>query len=518
MGASIAIDGPASLPKTNRPRNQKISPGNEKRKTNAKTTVPNKPTFPDELGASLAEQLCTRPTPFNSSKTLTERLESAKIRQTSEIIPISGSSTRHNTEKEFSDTSSERSQSSDSTRARNKDLSSTKTVREVFHLDDFAALAALQRLILTYGKVSHMGILDKSYSFFVTKDRQAALYYKVKDHIAVMGGDPLCPPERYSDLLSEFEKWRKSLNLGIACLGAGEEFAVFARRNKWVTMCFATDRVLNPMTNPVLHSNSGKSIARNVKKLLDVKGAGIKVEAYTPTLGRDMQLEEQLLNVYDEWRDDRNNNRKGQAYITVYDPFGLPDLMTYVYTRGFDGVPNGFAALRTLGSNSGYHLDPYVASPGAPKGITDLLLYSTMALLNTAKVSYLSLGYEPLDKLGTIHGMPKALANISRKVHKKIFQEVHVSGKKGYHDKFHPDETQQSNLYLVFPPGIPSLKHMSAVAHVANIKIRQAMLARSPSPRTNKDDAETERRMSEIVEIFRKKINGGPFRESTPST
>jgi lysylphosphatidylglycerol synthetase-like protein (DUF2156 family) len=105
----------------------------------------------------------------------------------------------------------------------------------------------------------------------------------------------------------------------------------------------------------------------------------------------------------------------------------LPELMTYIYTKDQSGAPNGFAALRILGANKGYHLDPYVATPGAPKGITDLLLYGAMSLLNAAKISYLSLGYEPLDDLGDITGIPKVVAKASRRVHKRIFQGASCS-------------------------------------------------------------------------------------------
>ena len=115
--------------------------------------------------------------------------------------------------------------------------------------------------------------------------------------------------------------------------------------------------------------------------------------------------------------------------------------MTYIYSKDQNGVPNGFATLRILGANKSYHLDPYIATPGALKGITDLLLYTTMALLDTTKVSYLSLGYEPTDDLGEITSMPKSVAKFSRKVHKRIFQGLHVAGKKDFHDKFRPDES-----------------------------------------------------------------------------
>lgn len=398
----------------------------------------------------------------------------------------------------------------------------SKKIREVFDLNDFTALASLQELIGRYGRVSHMGILDPSYTFFITKDRTAALYYKVKNKIAVVGGDPLCPPQLFPRILTEFEKFRKKAGLGIAFMGAGETFVKYVQKEKWTTMCFATERVLNPMTNPVLHSNAGKSITRNSRNLLDPKKEGLTLEVYTPLLGKNAHLQQQLVNVYEEWRDHRNDSKRPQAYITVYDPFALPELMTYIYTKDRAGIPNGFAALRILGSNKGYHLDPYVALPGAPKGITDLLLYGAMALLNTAKVTYLSLGYEPLDDLGEISGMHESMAKISRKVHKKIFQGLHVAGKKDYHDKFHPDESQQSNLYLVFPPGLPSIRQMSGVVHVANIKMREVIFGMGVSGSKGEDkegkksaevvgenEGKNEERLAPPASVIRKRSQDG---------
>jgi hypothetical protein len=118
-------------------------------------------------------------------------------------------------------------------------------------------------------------------------------------------------------------------------------------------------------------------------------------------------------------RHHRNGSKRLHAYITVYGPFVLPDLMTYLYNKDRNCVPNGFAALRMLGANRGYHVDPYVAAPGAPKGITDLLLYGAIALLSAAKIAHLSLGYEPLDDIGEITGMPSSFSNVSRKAYRR---------------------------------------------------------------------------------------------------
>ena len=59
-------------------------------------------------------------------------------------------------------------------------MTASRRSPNTFTLGDFAALAALESLAERYGRVSHMGILDPSYTFFINQARTAALYYKSK--------------------------------------------------------------------------------------------------------------------------------------------------------------------------------------------------------------------------------------------------------------------------------------------------------------------------------------------------
>jgi hypothetical protein len=98
-----------------------------------------------------------------------------------------------------------------------------------------------------------------------------------------------------------------------------------------------------------------------------------------------------------------------------------------------------------------------------------------MALLNAAGCTYLSLGYEPLTESGVISGMPKWIQNLTRKTHKSVYGGLKVSGKKGYYDKWCPDEQQKTGLHLIFPAGTPGVQDIVAVMHFANISIRGLM-------------------------------------------
>lgn len=357
---------------------------------------------------------------------------------------------------------------------------STAATGAVFCLDDFSTMSAIQRLTAQYGRVAHMGILDHSYRFFVNQSRTGALSFKVRNHVAIVGGDPLCEPHMIPSLLAEFATYRRKHHWGLAFMGASGAFVRdYAQLQGWTTIRFGTERVLNPQTNDVLLERSGKRITVQNRQLLNRAKGGVSLGVYAPAAhGTDAQLEADLVGIYDAWRAERNTTAGPQAFITVYDPFALPALMTFVYSRGPDGRINGFAALRRLG-DGGYHIDPCIAAPGAAKGISDLLIVSAMALLHRAGVSYLGFGFEPVHALAPedITGMKGPLASLTRSLYSHTFRRLPLHGKKAYHAKFRPDEEQDCGLYIVFPGGIPGPRQFLGMLHMANISLRKILWA-----------------------------------------
>ena len=371
-----------------------------------------------------------------------------------------------------------------------------RTNANVFTLDDVPTIEIIRRLAEQYGRISHMGILDRSYSIFLNNARTAALSFKVQNKVAIVQGDPLGDPSSFKDLLAEFARYRKRFRWSIAFMGASGPFVDFAKGRHWTTLQFCKERVLNPMNNDVLFERSGKRIIVQNRQLLDPAKGGITMGIYAPSHDDDFGLQRDLIQIYDAWRLERNRSTTPQAFITVYDPFAIPDLMTYIYTRGPDGVPNGFAALRKIGAKEGYHIDPCIAAPGAPRGISDLLVFAAMAVLNRAGVPYLSFGFEPLDALGEITGMRGPVRKATRALYQHFFQRLPFGGKKGYHDKFRPDEFQESKLYLIFPARVPSARHAAAMTHMANVSIRKLIFGEGKTPDKNwttKQERDTEK-------------------------
>jgi Phosphatidylglycerol lysyltransferase, C-terminal len=425
----------------------------------------------EKLGRDLVDQLVStacQADPLGLPRTLDPQHRS-KVQQTTKTMTTTVQCTTATTEETTPKSNTSRGQDSASDQSRLK--FDHQKGGSVFSLDDVSAIAAVEALIDRFGKVSHMGILDKSYSFFVSENRDTALIFKVSDRVAVVGGDPLCELEKYDTVMAAFADYRKQFNWGIAFLGATLNFARYAQNKKWVTMQFGIERVLNPMTNPLLLETGGgkRMISQNRQLLRGNMTLGI----YRPTQKLDLALQKQLANIYETWCHHRNEQLNVKAYITVYDPFAISALMTYIYVKDADGSPCGFAALRKV--VDGYHIDPCISLPGSPRGVTELLIFSAMSLLHKAGVSYLSLGFEPSVELGEITGIVKPIEVLTRSMHRRAYRSLPIKGKRAFYDKFRPDKEQQGDLYLVVPGHVPSWKHIKAIMHVTNISISKLL-------------------------------------------
>ncbi|OOG00563.1 hypothetical protein ASPCADRAFT_202406 [Aspergillus carbonarius ITEM 5010] len=345
-------------------------------------------------------------------------------------------------------------------------------------------LSTISHLAALHSQVSHMGLLDPSYSLFLNTTHTAALCFKILHKTAIISGDPISHPTDIASLLAEFQTYRKAHHLGIAFLGASPILTQYAHTHNqhWTMLHFGKERVLNPTTNAILHEQTGKRILLQNKHLLNPTKGGLTLDIHVPTHNKendqDKDLEHSLQNIYNTWRSARNSSATPQAFITAYDlfPTTTSPLMTYIYARNPAGDPIAFAALRYLGAKKGYHIDPCIADPSAPKGTTDLLLFSAMALCRTAGVSYLSIGYEPFEDLGEVTGLPGPLERVARRMYRFAFGRLPLAGKKAYHDKWRPDEGLEDPLYIVFPGGgVPDVRGVVALMHVANVRIRRVV-------------------------------------------
>ncbi|KAF4439563.1 hypothetical protein F53441_12549 [Fusarium austroafricanum] len=351
--------------------------------------------------------------------------------------------------------------------------------------------AAFDHAYRYYARTSHMGILDPAYKVFVSQNGYGSLIYKIQARTVVVAGDPLCPQECLKPLFSELRHFRWARGLSLAFLGISEDFAKYAQEQGWATMHFGHETVFNPLTNKVLQKKAGKRMLAQNKQLLDPKRGGLSIHLYCPSINEaDSELENKLQRLYDDWRQQRNEKcGSSQAFVTVYDLFSYPESTIFLYTTDSNGQINGLATLRELGAQSGYHLDPCIASQDAPRGITDLLIVTAMELLKNSEISYMTLGIEPLDEVQEVTGQSKFMSQMWKRGYNQMIQSVPVTGKAAYFKKFYPDESQTSKLYICMPSkGIP-LRRSIALLQFANMNVKQLFTHASGGERNEEKQA-----------------------------
>lgn len=336
----------------------------------------------------------------------------------------------------------------------------------IFNIKDDRIAKVLENLIAEFGRGTHSSFLDDTYSIYLRDDDRAAVCFKVIKKIAVMYGDPLCAAIEVQHVFEQFRSFCKRQHCHLVVVGAGQALGTYAKTQRWRTVEFAVEQVLNPVTNSVLDETSGKTIRRTNRKLV---AGGVKLHLYEPRRGIQPQLEQELMEVYHAWREDRRRRNAPQAYSATINPFVMPNITRYLYTKGTDGKPNSLAGLIQMGAKTGCLLEPCIQMPDAPKGITGFLVTHAMGLLREQGVTCMTFGLEALPEIGEITLMPSLIEDISRRIYRATFDALGLRGIKEFHATFHPEKGQEVPLYILFPPGVPRVSMYQAVLGATHI-------------------------------------------------
>lgn len=331
----------------------------------------------------------------------------------------------------------------------------------------------LKYLLMRFGGVSHMVLTDKSYEIFISTEVQGALCYKLHHDVAVICGDPLCELKSYARILQEFQTKKQLSTKRIAFLGVSDEFRLYAASRRWISLNFGVERSINPITNSILAGACSKRIYAQSRQLLDPKRGGLQLLIYKPDEERNALLEAQMMAVYEDWRVSREGSAKVQSYLTLLDFGAYPGELFYLYAKNENGEIHGFAGLRKLGADKGYHLDPCIEATFAQRGVADLLVVASMALLRSLNIGSLSLGYEPLAELSSVAGATTVSSRILRSLYQEANQILNLEGKRKHNDRFKPDDSQTTSLYIILPTRkLPRIQQLLAVAATVHLDVR----------------------------------------------
>ncbi|KAJ9099793.1 hypothetical protein QFC21_003791 [Naganishia friedmannii] len=356
--------------------------------------------------------------------------------------------------------------------------------RSVFKLPEVAEL--VERLVEQYGTWS-IGFLDSACNVFLTADSAAAISFKRINSsggdVAVIFGDPLCPTGKYAETISEFKAFCRKNRMLFGFVGAGEAVKDYAIRKRWPTLQFASERMVNPESNPILNSQTRPAFVRPLELKApetyspDTQSRKpMRLFLYAPTRGhRDVELEIKAQAFYDEWC-----VQKGQAAhaTTLGDLFALSGVMTYIYTKSaFDSSLLGLVAIMKV-ANGGYLLDPVIAHWEAPSCTTDFLRLAAMAEVKKRNGKAMSFGAEPRPEIQQISGMVWPATNIARRRHRQAYDALGLAAKRHVPQKFALDPDLERPLYLVMA---------KSCVHVRSILCITAAICAANNVRLGKD-------------------------------
>ncbi len=295
-------------------------------------------------------------------------------------------------------------------------------------------------LIRKWGDVNTDALLEETCQIFSVSGVAGFIGYKIESKNAVVFGDPVCAPQDMPILAQAFDEMCQKMHLGTVYAITSEDFSTWAAEHlSAVAIEFGTKFVLDPHNNPA-HTMGSKAVLLR-KKVKHALNEGVVVKEYA---GDDPAIEEQIEKVAANWLQKRRGPQIYLASVTLFkNRYGK----RWFYAQK-DNKIVGFLLLNALQSQGGWLLNNVMITPQAPKGLSELLIISTLEALDKEGCRFVLAGPIPSMQLGKIIGIGQIKERLMRmgfKIARYIFQ---LAGHAAFWSKFQP---QYKSSYLLFP-------------------------------------------------------------------
>lgn len=315
-------------------------------------------------------------------------------------------------------------------------------------------------LVRKWGDVNTDAILDPMCCIYSNEAIEGLIGYRLESHVAVVFGDPVCAPLDKPTLAMAFQKYCEERDINAVYTIASEEFAHWAIHNLFSSSIeFGEKFVLNPLKNPVQNKGSKAGLVR--KKVKHALQEGTSVQEY---IEGDSHKEKAIEELAANWQQAR---RGPQVYLAHMALFKDRSGKRWFYaTQGQKIV--GILTLNELKSHSGWLLNNVMVAKEAPHGSSELLVITTLQVLEKENCQFVTIGPVPRKELGKISGLGKVASALIRWVYyfaKKLFK---LGGHEAFWEKFQP---QVASSYLLFPHKSLSFTSIKAVLKALNVNL-----------------------------------------------
>lgn len=229
-------------------------------------------------------------------------------------------------------------------------------------------------------------------SVFLSEDDRAFVAYTVVAGIALVGGDPVGPPDAVADVLERFLGFAHTRGWKIALLGASERWLGLAEEFGLHAMYWGDEAVIDTAT----FSLEGRAIRKVRQSVHRLERAGYVsvVRSAGEIEARDIREFEAIAR---EWRGDRPKHGFAMELDGLFRLGGDDEL--FVIGRDPQGEPRGFLHFAVAGAGSALSLSSMPRLSTTPNGFNEWLTCEAIAWAREHGFAKVSLNFAAFGAL-----------------------------------------------------------------------------------------------------------------------
>lgn len=233
-------------------------------------------------------------------------------------------------------------------------------------------------------------IIEEDKKYYFGSNVEGVIAYTTAAGVAVCAGEPICRDEDAVMLLGEFTAFCRQNGLDICFCQATEKLL-----SRFKDMGFGITKYgEEAMFDLESYNITGGKTAKVRQAINKANKLGIEVFEYKPFENREKQLENQIMEVSNEWL----SFKKSGELSFMLGGIALDNPMDrrYFVAVDSDNIVQGFVVFVPFQGGSGYYADVTRRRKNAPIGVMEKIMITAFQIMKNEGVKWGSLGLAPL--------------------------------------------------------------------------------------------------------------------------
>lgn len=310
---------------------------------------------------------------------------------------------------------------------------------------------AARRVILEHGwNATCYQILNPGFERWFSADRDAVVGFVRHGRYHVVGGAPICHPNRLADVASAFEAWTRSCGKWTCYFGAEARLERVRRdATGYAVMLLGGQPHLDPRDWPAridAHASLRRQLHRAANK-------GVVIEEWDPARARDHP---QLRACLEDWLATRGLPPL-HFLIETETLLHFYDRRVFVALR--EASVLAFLVASPIPARNGWLVEQLVRGHAAVNGTSELLIDAVLRAVASAGSTYVSLGLAPLSHRvdRPRQDNPRWLRSVLAWLRRHGTRSYNFAGLEDFKAKFRPDHWDPVYAIVDRPAIYPSM-------------------------------------------------------------